>query len=171
LNQLSNILKAARENKNFTQEEVAKKVGIKQRRYGFYESGDREPDFELLVKIADALEIKNITALAQNVPQETDETVVEEDEHPIHRPLNDKTNYVWILEKDRHFFESTLKNNLNLITANLTELLKAQRYDRAQLTALLLVTSKTLATVQNRSVDTVFEETNKAVDDLIRQQM
>jgi transcriptional regulator with XRE-family HTH domain len=154
LNQLSAILKAARKKKGWTQAETAIKLGIKQRRYGFYETGQREPDYELLMKMAEVLDIP---ALAQDVPRELPKSV-------------DPT-YVLLLEKDRDLFETSLRNNLNLITANLTELLKAQRYDRAQLTTLLAVTSRTLAVVQKKDVETVFAETNKAVNDLIREQM
>lgn len=168
MNQLSAILKAARDRKGWTQEQVADKLGIKQRRYGFYETGEREPTFSLLIKLAEVLEIPDLISLAQNVPQETSYEL-HEDQPEIDRTVPDKDKYIQILERDRNLFESTLKNNLNLVTANLTELLKAQRYDRAQLTTLLAVTSKTLATVQKRDIEKVFEETNKAVNDLIQE--
>lgn len=171
MNQLSDILKSAREEKGWTQEEVALKAGIKQRRYAFYESGDREPDFELLKKLVSVLDIKDVFSLVQNVPREKGSIELSEDNASFYPKGTDKEKYINVLERDRSLFEHSLRNNLNLITANLTELLKAQRYDRAQLTTLLAVTSKTLATVQNRDVETVFEETNKAVNDLIREQM
>lgn len=40
----------------FTDAEVARRVGITERRYGFYVTGDREPDLATLIKIADALQ-------------------------------------------------------------------------------------------------------------------
>lgn len=83
----------------------------------------------------------------------------------------DQERYIELLERDRMFFETTLKENMNLMAANLTELLRSQRYDRAQLTTLLAVTSRTLAKVEKRAVETVFEETNKALNDQIREQM
>jgi len=45
-------LKKAREQKNATQADVAKKLGIPRGTYAYYELGKRSPDYELLVHIA-----------------------------------------------------------------------------------------------------------------------
>lgn len=40
-----------------TDAEVARRVGISERRYGFYVTGDREPDLATLLRIADILQV------------------------------------------------------------------------------------------------------------------
>lgn len=50
-------LKEARKNKGLKQREVASYLGIKDRSYQNYEGGEREPDFETLVALADYLEV------------------------------------------------------------------------------------------------------------------
>lgn len=49
-----NLRQKARE-LGLTDAEVARRVGISERRYGFYVTGDREPDLATLLKIADVL--------------------------------------------------------------------------------------------------------------------
>ena len=46
-------LKELRSLSNFTQAEVAKRVGITQFTYCNYENGKTQPDFDILIKIAD----------------------------------------------------------------------------------------------------------------------
>ncbi|MCR5022538.1 helix-turn-helix transcriptional regulator [Ruminococcus sp.] len=52
INTLATVLKELREKNKFTQKEVAEKVNITQRAYAFYETGDREPSIDTLIKIA-----------------------------------------------------------------------------------------------------------------------
>lgn len=78
-----------------------------------------------------------------------------------------RTKYIESLERTREQHEKSFENHAALVTANLTELLASQKYNRAQLTALLRVTSLALAKLQNREDDAVLEETSKNVDDLI----
>lgn len=52
----NNLRRRARE-LGLTDAEVARRVGINERRYGFYVTGDREPDLATLVRIADTLQI------------------------------------------------------------------------------------------------------------------
>lgn len=40
-----------------TDAEVARRVGISERRYGFYVTGDREPDLATLLRISDILQV------------------------------------------------------------------------------------------------------------------
>lgn len=49
-------LKAKREQKGFKQNEAAKKIGIANNTLSSYESGDRQPDYNTLIKIADLYE-------------------------------------------------------------------------------------------------------------------
>lgn len=50
-------LKKARKQKRLTQREVAEYLGIATHSYQNYEGGQRQPDFEALVVIADYLEV------------------------------------------------------------------------------------------------------------------
>lgn len=52
INTLATVLKELREKNKLTQKEVAEKVNITQRAYAFYETGDREPSIDTLIKIA-----------------------------------------------------------------------------------------------------------------------
>lgn len=49
----STVLKQLREDRDLTQEELAKKLNISRSRLASYEQGQREPDLELLETIAD----------------------------------------------------------------------------------------------------------------------
>lgn len=50
-------LKAVREKKDIRQKEAAEKVGIKNNTLSSYESGDRKPDYDTLIKLADIYEV------------------------------------------------------------------------------------------------------------------
>ena len=50
-------LKEARKWKNFKQKEMAELLGIKLRSYQQYEGGQRRPDYETLVALADYLDV------------------------------------------------------------------------------------------------------------------
>lgn len=50
-------LKEARKRKRFKQKEMAEHLGIKLRSYQQYEGGQRRPDYETLVAIADYLDV------------------------------------------------------------------------------------------------------------------
>ena len=64
----------------------------------------------------------------ENVPREIKGLIVEEEGAIYVSKSTDKEKYIELLERDRSFFERSLKDNLNLITANLTELLRSQRF-------------------------------------------
>lgn len=51
-----NYIREHRQKMGLTQEEVAEKLGISQQAYGRYELGLREPNFTLILKIAEVLE-------------------------------------------------------------------------------------------------------------------
>ena len=46
-------LKAIRVNRNLTQEEVAKSIGVSTKTLGFWESGKRSPKYEVLKRLLD----------------------------------------------------------------------------------------------------------------------
>ena len=52
-----NYIRERRLKMGLTQEEVAKKLGIHQVAYGRYELGSREPNFGLVIKIAQVLKV------------------------------------------------------------------------------------------------------------------
>ena len=54
----STVFKNLRKDNNLTQAELAKKLGVAPSTVGMYERGQREPDFETLEKIANALEME-----------------------------------------------------------------------------------------------------------------
>lgn len=187
--QVNKNIKLIRELSGKKQGEFAKIVKTNLSNLKTYENTQVKPKANVLAAIADyagvsvddlltkKLTHKDVTfdrdevEIVENDSQAGPVSTVNEKLHQYISKGTDKDKYVDLLERDRSFFESSLKDNLNLITANLTELLRSQRYDRAQLTTLLAVTSRTLAKVEKRDVETVFEETNKAVNDLIREQM
>lgn len=51
-------LKLKRIEKGFTQEELAKKIGVFRMTIYYYESGKRKPNSDMLVKLSDALGCK-----------------------------------------------------------------------------------------------------------------
>ena len=50
-------LKYIRNQQHLTQQEMADKLGVKRPTYSRYESGERQPDKELLIKMADILNV------------------------------------------------------------------------------------------------------------------
>ena len=52
----SDVLKELRKDKNITQKDIAKKFGISQTAYSYYESGARTMKIEMLMTLADELE-------------------------------------------------------------------------------------------------------------------
>lgn len=56
MKQFGNNLRRRAKELGFTDAEVARRVGISERRYGFYVTGDREPDLATLLRIADILQ-------------------------------------------------------------------------------------------------------------------
>ena len=63
-------LKAARKRKNLKQREVAEHLQITTHSYQQYESGDRRPNFETLVALADFLEVSADYLLGRTDRQE-----------------------------------------------------------------------------------------------------
>lgn len=56
MQQFGNNLRRRAKELGLTDAEVARRVGISERRYGFYVTGDREPDLATLLRIADILQ-------------------------------------------------------------------------------------------------------------------
>lgn len=50
-------LKLAREQKGLSQKDVAEKIGVAKSTYSLYESGNREPNVQIIKKIANVLDV------------------------------------------------------------------------------------------------------------------
>ena len=55
--EFENILRMLRKRKGYTQRQMAKKLKIKQPSYANYELGKYEPNIQMLIKIADILDV------------------------------------------------------------------------------------------------------------------
>ena len=73
MSRFSVILKRLREEKNITQEKMAKQMGIKRARLSMYELGQREPDFDTLQDFANYFNVPVGVLLGDN--SEIDNTI------------------------------------------------------------------------------------------------
>lgn len=64
-------LQIARERKGMTQKDVAEKIGVAKSTYSLYESGNREPNVQIIKKIADILDTSADELLGIDEPQIT----------------------------------------------------------------------------------------------------
>lgn len=71
---LGDNIKSLRISKDMTQEELAKKSGVNRVSIGNYERGDREPNINTLIKIANALNV-SVTELTNPIWDEFDKKV------------------------------------------------------------------------------------------------
>lgn len=53
MNKLPQVLKGLRQKQKLSQQEIAKTIETTQRTYAHYEAGDRQPDIETLIKLAE----------------------------------------------------------------------------------------------------------------------
>lgn len=100
-------LKTIREKRDIRQKDAATKVGIKNNTLSSYESGDRKPDYETLIKLADLYEVSIEYLLrGQELPEKEKgslyffdmEGLTEEEIHDIKRHIE----YVkWKSEQER----------------------------------------------------------------------
>lgn len=74
---LKDKLKQLRNNKDLTQQQISKILNVTQSAYGFYETGNREPKIDSLIKLADFFDVsidylvdrKNSTLLTEEVQE------------------------------------------------------------------------------------------------------
>ncbi len=52
-NKIGEVLTGLRKEKKISQKEIAEKINISQRAYAHYEKGDREPNIETMIRLAD----------------------------------------------------------------------------------------------------------------------
>ena len=57
MSEFKEVLKGLRIQNNLTQKEIAKVIDVSERTYSRYETGDREPRIETLIKLADFYKI------------------------------------------------------------------------------------------------------------------
>lgn len=57
MNEFKEVLKGLRIQNNLTQKEIANIINVSERTYSRYETGDREPRIETLIKIAEYYKI------------------------------------------------------------------------------------------------------------------
>ena len=62
----SKIFKQLRLENKYTQQELAKKIGVSRSAIGMYETGERQPDFETLEVIADFFNVDMDFLLGRN---------------------------------------------------------------------------------------------------------
>lgn len=191
--QINTNIKLIRELSGKKQEEFAKLLNTKLSNLKTYENTDVNPKANVKAALAELagisildLETKKLTykdikfrkGLVDKVEKDgsrgTDVIEFDEDVAIIKEikgtDVNYRDKYIETLERIRDQYEKDFLDYRKLVAANLTELLKAQRYDRAQLTTLLHVTASTLAKVSGRNSEEVLQETNKAVNDQIAAQ-
>lgn len=76
----SNVLQRLRKDARLTQDQIADAFGVPKRTYGSWERGERQPDFEMLGKIADYFNVTTDYLLGRT-PMVV--TVVEGDAPPL----------------------------------------------------------------------------------------
>jgi transcriptional regulator with XRE-family HTH domain len=159
LNQLKDILLKMREDKGWNKSRMAHILGISSQLYGQYENGDKIPGGEFFIKWKQVFG-RDLTETI--VSHETDVSTVNEADINYEN-ASDKEKYIKVLERDRNLFEFALKNNLNLVTSNLTELLMGQRMMHAHLKTLLQVTVIETAAMQGKDPEKALNDANKVV--------
>lgn len=54
---MNEVLTVLRKENNLSQEQIAEKINVSQRAYAHYEKGDRQPNIETMIKLADYYKI------------------------------------------------------------------------------------------------------------------
>lgn len=68
---LASKLKNLRNSKKYTQSDLAKLLGVARTTYAMYEQGNREPDYETLIKIADHFDVTTDYLLGRTDSRDT----------------------------------------------------------------------------------------------------
>ncbi len=74
-------LSILRKSKGLTQKEIAEHIGVSRQAYANYESGNREPDFKTLLKLAEYLDVSTDYLLGETdeIKEKTPAEVSEQD--------------------------------------------------------------------------------------------
>ena len=85
-NELGNRLRLARKMRGYLQDDISRALGVSKAAYSLYETGKREPKREMLIQIADFLEVPVIYLIQNN----TDEMIKEWiNKYPLKKKLYD----------------------------------------------------------------------------------
>ncbi|MBS2764023.1 helix-turn-helix domain-containing protein [Bacillus licheniformis] len=112
---LGKRITSLRKQSGLTQEELAKKLNITRSALSQYELGTREPNYDLLIKIADFFEVSTDYLLRGTDPKVQDK--IFEDE--AKRILNDPKTF--IAARDGEITQEILDAALEIITEQLKE--------------------------------------------------
>lgn len=131
---LSNRLSELRKVHKLRQEDLAKRVGIARTTYAMYEQGKREPDYEILQKLADFFEVSVDYLLGRTAKQKPHENdglpeLTDKDERDIQKDLQliinnlasgegysqyDGQTIEDMDEEDRELLISSLENSMRI---------------------------------------------------------
>lgn len=85
LNRFGNVLKTLRTSNNIKQADLAKTIGVSASTIGMYEQGRREPDFDILQKIADYFNVSIDYLIGK--AEKSDSRISEKDEKDIAKTM------------------------------------------------------------------------------------
>ena len=105
-------IKQLRKEKNWTQEELAEKIGTDKRQVSFYENGKSSPSIETVIKIAQTFSVSIDFLLIDNAPR---------------KPLNLKNDYLFDKIEDINLLENEDKEALYKIIDSLIIKAKIQK--------------------------------------------
>ncbi|MCY8409017.1 helix-turn-helix domain-containing protein [Bacillus haynesii] len=111
---------ALRKSKKLTQEEMASKIGVHRGTYANYERGNRQPDYETLIKIADFFEV----SIDYLLRKETQEKIINEEAKKI---LNDPKTF--IAARDGEVTDEIVQAALEIIAEQLKNKRKPDEED------------------------------------------
>jgi len=112
---LGKRITSLRKNAGYTQEELAKKLNITRSALSQYELGSRNPDYDLLIKIADFFEVSTDYLLRGVDQKEQDNTLTEE----AKKILNDPKTF--IAARDGEVTDEIVQAALEIIVEQLKE--------------------------------------------------
>lgn len=95
---LSENLKTIRKNKGFSQEELAARINVVRQTVSKWEKGLSVPDSELLIKIAEVLEVSVSDLLGEKIEKEESKTDIAEQLMKINEQLiikNNRSKRIW----------------------------------------------------------------------------
>lgn len=128
-------IRKLREQKGYSQEEMAYKLGITQSSYARFESGNKKIDFALLEKIASLFEtdISELTSVNKNnkYPQEELIHIIKEQNTGYHQSqFNDLLKRIDYLEKLNETLYNRLKDKEEIITLLKQQKIKLKKYKK-----------------------------------------
>lgn len=126
MSNFSTTLKQLRSQQGYTQESLAKALGVTKSRINMYERGEREPNFEMLKHIAEFFQVDMNYLLGHNDHTSTEGEKIM-DENPDAAFVNARTKKIALLtrkveempDSDREFLESLIENTIDTYLAKM----------------------------------------------------